>query len=96
LILTDGCVTHVYRFVDRDMFLRHFGHGVGHGQPEEVETNMDADLTRNDDDVEGSDEHDDNGSEEEDSLASESDNDDGSDDGCGSDDSDLDLGYASF
>jgi hypothetical protein len=87
-------------FVDHDIFMRHFGDGVGHQkdrlrQEVDTATEIDADSERNDDDIEELDEHEEEIDEDEESegeeLASESD-DDGSDDGCDSND----LGYASF
>ena len=84
-------------FVDRDIFMRHFGDGVGHQkdrlrQEVDTATEIDADLEGNDDDIEELDKDEEEIDEDEESegeeLASESD-DDGSDDGCDSDD----LGY---
>ena len=96
-------MTCVYSFVDHDMFMRHFGHGVGHQQDrwwQEVEavTEMEADLEGNNENIEETDEHEeeidkDEKLEGEEELASESDdNDGGSNSGCDIDD----LGYASF
>jgi len=87
-------------FVGHDIFMRHFGDGVGHQkdrlwQKVDTTTEIDADSEGNNDDIEELDEHEEEINEDEESegeeLASESDN-DGSDDGCNSDD----LGYASF
>jgi hypothetical protein len=96
----------VHSFVDRDMFMRHSGHGIGRqqiGTRQEVEPERgpEGDV----DDAEEIDEHEDqinvdvdvDNSDKEsegEGLASESDDDsdDSGDEGCDSDD----LGYASF
>jgi hypothetical protein len=84
------------------MFMRQFGHGVGHWQyrQQEVETvtEMEANLEGNDIDIEEINEQEnidkDEESEGEEELASEKSDEDGSDDECNSNDSDL--GYVSF
>ena len=84
------------------MFMRHFGHGVGHWQyrRQEVETvtEMEADSEGDNNDIEEIDEQEDidedEESEGEEELASEKSDEDGSGDECDSDGSDL--GYASF
>jgi len=55
-------VTHVCSFVDRDMFMRHFGHGVGHQQyrwqqEDDATIKIEADLDGDNDNIEELDEH---------------------------------------
>ena len=86
--------------MDHDIFIRHFGHGVGHQkdrwrQEADTATKIKADSEGNNNDIEEVNEHEEEINKDEESegeeLASESNN-NRSDDGCNSDD----LGYASF
>ncbi len=94
-------MTYVCSFVDHNIFIRHFGHGVGHQkdrwqQEADTATEIEADSEGNNNNIEELDEHEEEINEDEESegeeLASESNNNDGSNDGCNSNN----LGYASF
>jgi hypothetical protein len=47
MVLTKSNSHHTHSFVDRDMFMRHFGHGVGHLRYER-QHEIDPDQSHND------------------------------------------------
>lgn len=105
----DGCVTCFCSFVDRDMFTRYLGQGVGHqryGKRQEVEIEMGAegndeseeiDEEEIDLNIDVDDEETESVGEEDLAIESDDDGSEGSNDGRTDSDSDgYDLGYASF